>query len=161
MSRLIRREELFAPFEKHFNQLFDKLFGDDGLHSFRSLSRSGYPKIDVLVTDGRYIVEAAVPGVVADELKVEVLPFEESGVGSKQRMLKISGKMARDYQYSNSINYAVKELRRSHFERSMLLPDDIEGDPEAVLDNGILTLTWQLPKSLTPVEAKEITIKKV
>jgi len=75
--------------------------------------------------------------------------------------VKVSGKMARDYQYSKSTEYAIKELRRSYFERLMLLPDDLEGDPEAVIDNGMLRLTWQLPESQKPVEAKVIDVKRV
>lgn len=161
------REALFAPFEQHFNKMFDKIFGDDSLQNLRDFSKTSYPKLDVVISDNRYIVEAAVPGVNPDELKVEILPFKEghyNGRGgvtpSERKMLKISGKMGRDYQYSKSTEYAVKELKRSYFERSMLLPDDLEEDPEAVFDNGMLRLTWKMPEKKRSEKIKEIEIKK-
>jgi hypothetical protein len=39
------------------------------------------------------------------------------------------------------------------------LPDEARGDPEAVVKNGMLTLTWSLEKPLE-AEAKLIPVKK-
>lgn len=166
MTHIIpNRDALFGPFEQHFNRMFDKVFGDDGLQSLRNIGKSGYPKLDVIVSDGRYIIEAAIPGVSPSDLKVEILPYKDEastwGIDSSKRLLKVSGKMSRDYQYSKSTDYAVKELRRSYFERSMLLPSDLEGDPEAVIDNGMLRLTWNLPESQKPNKAKVVDVKRV
>ena len=165
MTHLIRREDLFAPIEQHFNKMFYRMFGSDGLQTVRdNFGRSNYPKLDVLVSDGRYIVECAVPGVKPEDVKVEILPLDDKSLfgidHTTSRMLKISGKMSRDYQYSKNVDYAVKELRRSYFERSMIIPDDIKDDPEAVIENGILRLTWPLPASLK-AEAKVIEVKQV
>lgn len=160
MTHIIRRENFFAPFEQMINKVYDDIASDSGLQALRNYSRSShYPKLDVLTFDNRYVIEAAIPGVKPEDIKVEILPYEGGQPSSK--MLKISGKMSRDYQYSNTIEYSVKELRRSFFERSMLLPDDLEGDPEAVIDNGILRMTWGMPKSMQPTKAKLIDVKKV
>lgn len=152
---LPRREDFFFPLQKEFDKLFDELFGPKRLPSLLNgvKSRSGYPKLDILVTDGKYRIEVAVPGVEPDDLKIEVLP------DGNQRVLRISGRMSHDYQYSNNIDYLFRELTRAKFQRVVRLPDEARGDPEAVIKNGMLTLTWTLEKPLE-AEVKLIPIKK-
>ena len=53
---------------------------------------------------------------------------------------------------------SIRELRRSAFERSVYLPNNIAGDPEAIMKNGILKLTWNLPDKPIP-KIKKIEIK--
>ncbi len=166
MTHLIpRREDLFFPLQQQFDKLFDELFGSKRLPSFLNSvkSRSGYPKLDILVTDGKYRIEVAVPGVEPDDLKIEVLQEEESapfGIdGPKHRLLRLTGRMSHDYQYSNETDYHYRELTRAKFQRVIRLPDEVRGDPEAVVKNGMLTLTWSLEKPLE-AEAKLIPIKK-
>jgi HSP20 family molecular chaperone IbpA len=150
-----RREDVFFPLQQEFDKLFDELFGPKRLPAFLNgvKSRSGYPKLDILVTDGRYRIEVAVPGVDPDNLKVEVVPE------SNHRMLRLVGRMSHDYQYSNDTDYLYRELTRAKFQRVIRLPDEVKGDPEAVFRNGMLTLTWKLEKPLE-AEAKLIPIKK-
>jgi HSP20 family molecular chaperone IbpA len=152
------REEFLFPLQKEFDKLFDTMFGPKRLPSLlNSLkSHSGYPKLDVLVTDGRYRIEAAVPGVPPEELKVEILPGENG-----ERVIRISGKMAHDYQYSKDTEYHYRELTRAKFQRVVSLPNDVKGDPEAVVQDGMLTLTWLLEKPEPSAEVKVIPIQKV
>ena len=156
MTHLVpRREDFFFPLQKEFDKLFDELFGPKRLPSLLNgvKSRSGYPKLDILVTDGKYRIEVAVPGVEPDDLKIEVLP------NSDHRLLRLTGRMSHDYQYSNDTDYYYRELTRAKFQRVIRLPDEVKGDPEAVVKNGMLTLTWSLEKPLE-AEAKLIPIKK-
>jgi HSP20 family molecular chaperone IbpA len=133
------------------------MFGPKRLPSLlNSLKHSNYPKLDILVTDGRYRIEVAVPGVVPDDLKVEILP-ESNG----ERVLRICGKMSHDYQYSKETEYHFRELTRAKFQRVITLPDYVKGDPDATVQNGMLTLTWQLEQPLANPEVKQIPIKKV
>lgn len=153
------------PFQQRFDKLFDQFFGPEGLHSVRSMSRTGYPKLDAYVADGEFRIEASVPGVKHEDLKVEIIPCKEedyplqANVASR-KLLKITGQMDYCYQCSPEAVFQLKELRRSHFERQLLLPETIEGDPEAVLDNGILRLVWKLPQEKKQ-EAKLIPVLKV
>jgi HSP20 family molecular chaperone IbpA len=160
---LPRREDFFFPLQKEFDKLFDELFGPKRLPSLLNgvKSRSGYPKLDILVTDGKYRVEVAVPGVEPDDLKIEILVESDSclGIETHQRVLRISGRMSHDYQYSNNIDYLFRELTRAKFQRIVRLPDEAKGEPEAVIKNGMLTLTWTLEKPLE-AEVKLIPIKK-
>ncbi len=156
MTHLVpRREDFFFPLQKEFDKLFDELFGPKRLPSLLNgvKSRSGYPKLDILVTDGKYRIEVAVPGVEPDDLKIEVLPDGD------QRLLRLTGRMSHDYQYSNNTDYLYRELTRAKFQRVIRLPDEVKGDPEAVIKNGMLTLTWTLEKPLE-AEAKLIPVKK-
>lgn len=159
MTHLIpSREDIMFPLQKEFDKLFDTMFGPKRLHSLLNSvkSHSGYPKLDVLVTDGRFRIEAAVPGVTPEDLKVEILPGDHG-----ERVLRISGKMAHDYQYSKDTEYHYRELTRAKFQRVITLPDDAQGDPEAVVQNGMLTLTWLLEKPEPSAEVKVIPITKV
>lgn len=152
------REDFLFPLQKEFDKLFDTMFGPKRLPSLLNSMKmhSGYPKLDVLVTDGRFRIEAAVPGVTPEDLKVEILPGDRG-----ERVLRISGKMAHDYQYSKETEYQYRELTRAKFQRVISLPDEVKGDPEAVVQNGMLTLTWVLEKPQTSSEVREIPIQKV
>jgi HSP20 family molecular chaperone IbpA len=69
--------------------------------------------------------------------------------------------MSHDYQYAKDTEYQYRELTRAKFQRAMTLPKEVKGDPEAVVQNGMLTLTWQLEKPQQNTEIKQIPIKKV
>ncbi len=144
------REELFYPFEQYFNSVFDNLLNQDGLMSIKS--RVGYPKLDVLTEDGKWIVEVALPGVRTEDISVEILPMKDNSF-----VLKISGRMAEDHQYEQA-TFHVKELRRSMFERSLKLPDYVKGEPDALMKDGILRLTWQVPDLKLP-QKKTVKIR--
>lgn len=166
MTHLIspRREDFLFPLQQQFDKLFDEFFGPQRLPSLLNSvkSRSGYPKLDILVTDGKYRIEVAVPGVEPDDIKIEILvePNGQFGIDAqKQRLLRIMGRMSHDYQYANDIDYYYRELTRAKFQRVIRLPNEVKGDPEAVVKNGMLTLTWTLEKSLE-AETKLIPVKK-
>lgn len=164
------RDVFEAPFQEEFNRLFNSMFSSDSLQSIRSRGRSGYPKLDVLETDKEYVVEAAVPGINSDDLRVEMVPFGEDKVasslhGSKtsasnRMILRLSGKMDYEYQYPENTTFHYKELRRSNFKREILLPDYIEGDPEATYNDGILRLVWKKKELTLASESKLIPIAK-
>lgn len=160
-----RREDIFFPLQQQFDKVFDELFGPKRLPSLLNSvkSRSGYPKLDILVTDGKYRIEVAVPGVEPDDLKVEIIQDRDSlfGIDSvPDRLLRLTGRMSHDYQYSNETDYHHRELTRAKFQRVIRLPEEVKGDPEAVVKNGMLTLTWSLEKKPLEAEAKLIQIKK-
>jgi HSP20 family molecular chaperone IbpA len=116
--------------------------------------------MDVVMEDGVWTIEAAVPGVPLENLKVEIEPYESDpthyGKDGK-RILRISGKME-SAQRSEGAEYYKKELRKSNFERMIVLPEYIKGEPEALLKNGVLTLKWEVPELKKP-EKKSIAIK--
>jgi HSP20 family molecular chaperone IbpA len=50
-------------------------------------------------------------------------------------MLSVSGRVSQEHYVDEKAQYYVRELRRSAFERSVYLPNNITGDPEAVMKN--------------------------
>jgi HSP20 family protein len=161
------RDALFAPVQDEFNRLFDRFFGPDSLHSVRSRGRSGYPKLDVIETDKEYVVEVEVPGINPDDLKVEIVPYEEwsqelryATNAPDRKVLRLSGKKDYDYQYPEGTTWHRKEVRRSQFTRELLLPEFAEDDPEAAYERGILKLVWTKPEEEAKPQAKQIPITK-
>lgn len=142
-----RRNDLFFALEQEFNQFFDGFF-NKGLPNAKS---AAFPKMSAYEKDGQFVVTAATSGMTGDDLKVEVTP---------ENVLVLSGRMAEEYRSPSDAKVYFQELRTSAFERSMRLPDYIEGDPEATLKDGVLTLRWGV-KELPPAEPqpKRIPIK--
>jgi HSP20 family protein len=140
------RDSFFFPIEQVFDNFFDEFWG-----ASKTFSRSGfnYPKMDVTITGDDFTIRAAIPGVDADEIKVEVI----DGV------VRISGEMSEEFK-SEEQNYYVKELCKRKFSREVQLPEDVVDDnPEASLKNGILTLKWKTKIKEEKTKPKIIPIK--
>ncbi|HET9908844.1 MAG TPA: Hsp20/alpha crystallin family protein, partial [Anaerolineales bacterium] len=91
-------------------------------------------------------VKAAMPGIKADEVQIDV-------TGD---VLTIKGEMKHEEETKGKA-WHIREHRWGAFERSVRLPTDVVADKaKADFDNGILTIT--LPKS-EEVKPKTITVK--
>jgi len=146
------REDFFRPFEQVFDEILNQFTGRD-LKSLRSTA--GYPKLDAISLDDEFIVEVAIPGVNPADVQVEI---QHTKIGNDDReLLHISGHME---GYSEDANYHVRELSRRSFRRSMCLPRNLLGDPDAVFRNGLLTLKWKTSAPAPPKpESKVVQIK--
>ncbi len=141
-----RRDDLFRPFEQMFDQIVNQ-FQDN---EFKNL-KSGFPRLDILHDESSFVIEVAMPGVSPEDVRVEIEP-----VNTGHSTLHISGKMERTRQ---DADYYVRELSRRAFRRSVLLPREIKGDPEAVFRNGLLTLSWKHEGSPGVTPIKVISVK--
>ena len=137
-------------------EAMDRLFDDAFTRPF-SLMREGgsawsSPAIDMYQTEDDVVVKAALPGIKADEVQINVTgdiltlrgetKHEEEKTSSSQRKDK---------------SWHIREHRWGAFERSVRLPTGVISDrAKADFDNGILTIT--LPKS-EEVKPKTITVK--
>lgn len=149
------RDELFYPFQSVFDGFFDSFFSDLSPHALKS--RTGFPRWDIYQTETEWIIEVAATGCEPKDMNIEILPSKET---EYKNILRITGRISEEHQLGDHVKYAARELRRSAFERSVYLPNDISGEPEAFMKNGILTLKWKLPeKEKTTV--KKIQIKKL
>jgi HSP20 family molecular chaperone IbpA len=72
--------------------------------------------------------------------------------------VKITGRMNDAYEHTDA-SYYVKQLSRTSFEKVVRLPDNVKGEPDAVLNDGILKLAWDLPTELD--ESKVIRVKSL
>lgn len=150
MNLIPLRDDLFFPLEATFDKFFQDFFNSKSNLNVAK-SNQGYPKANVYEDDNHFKMVFSVPGLKEDNLELEY---------RNDNTVTIRGKMSNEHSTPNSAKYYLRELRTSTFERILLLPDNVQGEPQsAELSNGLLTLTWSLkPKKNESV--KKISIKK-
>jgi HSP20 family protein len=144
MSNLIRWEP--AREMMSLRDAMDRLF-DDAFTRPLSL-RDGWsaPAIDMYQTDDEIVVKAALPGIKADEVQINI-------TGD---VLTLKGEVRQDEEKKEKA-WHIREQRYGSFERSVPLPTAVVADKaKAEFENGILTIT--LPKA-DEVKPRTITVK--
>jgi HSP20 family protein len=145
MSTLIRWEP--AREMMSLREAMDHLF-DDAFTRPVSVSANAWsvPAVDMYQTDNEVIVKAALPGVKADEVQINVTG----------EILTLKGEVKQKEEVKEK-TYHIREQRWGMFERSLALPIEVVADKaKAEFENGVLTIT--LPKA-EEVKPKSITIK--
>lgn len=134
---LVRRPSPFGEIMS-LRQAMDQLFDDSFLRSpFDGLTWSSAAALplDVVSTPDAIVVEAAMPGVVPEEVEITV----EGGT------LTIAGSHRADRSEDEG-DYLVREMRRGSFTRTITLPDGLEPDrAAATFEHGVLSL--RIPKA--------------
>ena len=131
-------------------EAMDRLF-DDAFTRPSSIMRDGgsnwsSPAIDMYQTDNEVVVKAALPGIKANEVQINI-------TGD---VLTLRGETKQEEEQKDK-SWHLREQRWGAFERSIRLPTTVVPDQaKADFDNGILTVT--LPKS-EKVKPKTITVK--
>ena len=112
-----------------FNELFDS--------NFMPRTISNVPAINVKESDKAYTVELAAPGMKKEDFNVNI---DDEG-NLKVRMESKSEKKEED----NDGHYLRREFSYSTFERTLILPEDVDKDKiAATVADGVLTIS--LPK---------------
>ncbi|KAA0284821.1 MAG: Hsp20/alpha crystallin family protein [Anaerolineales bacterium] len=145
MSNLIRWEP--AREMMTLREAMDRLF-DDAFTRPLSLTGNNWsiPAVDMYQTDNEVVVKAALPGIKADEVQINVTG----------EVLTIKGEARQDSETKEKA-YHIREQRWGAFERSIVLPTEVVADKsKADFENGVLTIT--LPKA-DEVKPKTINIK--
>lgn len=145
MSNLIRWEP--AREMMTLREAMDRLF-DDAFTRPLSLSGNSWsiPAVDMYQTDNEVVVKAALPGIKADEVQINVTG----------EVLTLKGEIKQENE-SKEKAYHIREQRWGAFERSLVLPTEVVADKaKADFENGVLTIT--LPKA-EEVKPKTISIK--
>lgn len=124
------------------NLFFDDFFGKD-FFNFPAVERKAettVPAVNVKETENSFIVEAAIPGVKKENVKVEL----------NENVLSISSETKNEANESND-KYTRKEYSYSSFKRSFTIDEDAINTEtiDAKFADGILSIV--LPKK----EAKE------
>lgn len=131
MQSSLTRWEPFADLAELRGRL-DQMFADltpRGEHHFT-------PAVDVVRSDGNLVVKADLPGMTADDVKIEV----------EDEVLTISGEHEEGRE-DESGDYVRRERRWGSFQRSMTLPTGV--DPERIkakTHDGVLEVTVPLPE---------------
>lgn len=88
-----------------------------------------YPRVNVVKKDNILVIEAAIPGYVKEDISVEI----------KDGFLILRGSASSDEDRSANHTYICREIKRSKFQRSFMLPANLElSAVEASFSNGIL-----------------------
>ena len=146
MSNLIRWEPMreMMTLREAMDRLFDDAFtrpvGTNGNNNW------GAPAIDLYQTNDNVTVKAALPGLKAEDVQISI-------TGDA---LTLKGEFKQNNEIKEA-TYQIKEQRYGSFERSVMLPTDVQTDKaKAECEDGVLTIT--LPKA-EQVKPKTITVK--
>lgn len=145
MSNLIRWEP--AREMMSLRDAMDRLF-DDAFTRPLSLRGDGWsaPAIDMYQTDDEIVVKAALPGIKADEVQINITG----------EVLTLKGEVRHEEETKEKA-WHIREQRYGSFERSVALPTAVVSDKaKAEFENGILTIT--LPKA-EEVKPRTISVK--
>ncbi|GAB4399368.1 MAG: Hsp20/alpha crystallin family protein [Anaerolineales bacterium] len=143
MSNIIRWEPMREMMT--LREAMDRLF-DDAFTRPVGVTSSAVPAIDLYQTNDTVVVKAALPGFKPDDVQISV-------TGD---VLTLRGEYKQENEQKDA-TYHVREQRFASFERSVLLPTEVQTDKaKADFENGILTVS--LPKS-EQVKPKTINIK--
>ncbi|HSG42038.1 MAG TPA: Hsp20/alpha crystallin family protein [Anaerolineales bacterium] len=144
MSNLIRWEP--AREMMSLRDAMDRLFDDAFTRPLSLRDAWSVPAIDMFQTDDEIVVKAALPGIKADEVQINVTG----------EVLTLKGEVQQNQEMEEKA-WHIREQRYGSFERSIALPTDVIADKaKADFENGILTIT--LPKA-EEVKPKTITVK--
>ena len=144
MSNLIRWEP--AREMMSLRDAMDRLFDDAFTRPLSLRDVWSVPAIDMFQTDDEIVVKAALPGIKADEVQINVTG----------EVLTLKSEVKQNQEMEEKA-WHIREQRFGSFERSIALPTDVVADKaKADFENGILTIT--LPKA-EEVKPKTITIK--
>ena len=150
MSNLIRWEP--AREMMSLRDAMDRLFDDAFTRPLSIRDNWSVPAVDMYQTDDEIVVKAALPGIKADEVQINITG----------EVLTLKGEVKHEEEKTSSpkgkeIAWHIREQRYGSFERSVVLPTDVVADKaKAEFENGILTIT--LPKA-DEVKPRTITVK--
>jgi HSP20 family protein len=103
-----------------------------------------FPAVDISEQDGKYVIEAALPGFRKDDISIEVT----------SNQVTISGEHDEE---EDDRKRRYTEIRRAAFTRTLVLPRDVDPDSaKATFEDGVLTIRLQ-PTS--PIGTKNIPIE--
>jgi len=125
------------PYET-FERFVDSMFRRDWLHPFwreplfeTMESRERRTSVDVIDKDDHILVRAEMPGIDKKDVSVSMT----------DHLLTIKGTFGRE-EKEEMQHYYRHEIARGAFERSVLLPENIDSSKvEASLNNGVLEVT--------------------
>lgn len=107
------------------------------------------PSMDMYKKGGNLIIKASIPEIDPKDIDVSV----QDGV------LKLKGKSEKKSEVDEK-NYFRKEIKRGSFERSVLLPAEVdEGKAQADYGDGLLTVTVPIKKERKKSAPKKIAVK--
>ncbi len=154
-NTIIEKETIkmtFVKFEplrefENLNTRLHKFFGEFPANVDLGISFS--PRADVFADDKNFFVEAELPGMKKNEIKISL----------QDNILTISGEKKKSDEDNDKKEYFRNERIFGHFSRSFTLPEDIDPTSTgAIFEDGILRISIG-KKETGAVKEKNIEIK--
>jgi len=143
MTTLTRYEPLVGQLDNLFNEFFRPAFVWDN----RASAEVARIRVDVKETGEAYTVDAEIPGVKKDDIRVEIDGNEVA----------IAAEVKRETEEKDGEKWLRTERLHGRFERRFALPQEIDdGKASAKFADGVLSLT--LPKKQAAA-ARKVEIK--
>ncbi len=134
-----------ATLQDEMNRLIESFFGREFLGEPEPAAMMWGPRVDIHETDDMYVVEAELPGLTKDDIKLSVHESTLTLEGEKKLEEEKKGR-----------NWHRQERVYGKFQRSFTLPSAVDANKiSATFKNGVLTI--ELPKS-EAARPKEIPI---
>jgi len=140
VSRALRPVAFNGSLERLMDSMFEEFLApqESGISS---------PRMNVIENDQGFVVEADMPGVAREDIKLSV----------DNRRVSIEGEVKRESTQKDGQNLLHSERLVSKFSRSFTLPAAVdENRAEARLENGVLRLTLPRKEAAQP---KKITVQ--
>ena len=128
-------------FQMGKNRYRDNFFGIDGFID-------NFPAVEIYSNADRTIVRVEVPGLSEKDIELSIT----------EDILSISGEFVKSSSVENGKEYTYlrRERKTGKFQKTIELPAPVDADrAEAVLTNGILTVSFPLKEEVKP---KQISI---
>jgi len=144
--------DFFGPTDALLDRVLSQVFPEfTTVFGTKAFESAAYPKVDIRETEKEFIIEAEIPGLSKDQVRVEV----------KDDILVIKGEKRSEDKKEGK--YHVQEIKRSSFVRSYTLPPDLvdKNTVEAKFQDGVLEVKVQKVKPTPPPkpDVKVIDIK--
>ncbi len=131
------RKNLFSPFDAAFERMMDDFYRDfeRPLTSFGDWENLMiHPSVDIIDTQGVFKVEAEVPGMGPEDLKISITDHALTIQGEKTVSQKDKGR-----------NYAMREIAYGSYQRTISLPESVDTEKvKATFKKGMLWI--EIPK---------------
>ncbi|HKB84834.1 MAG TPA: Hsp20/alpha crystallin family protein [Ignavibacteriaceae bacterium] len=122
----------FEPLREldNLNNRLHRFFGEFPANIDLGFSFS--PRVDISADDNSIFIQAEIPGVKKEDVKISL----------QDNILTISGKKKKNEDVKQDRQYFRNEIIYGEFSRSFTLPEDINPDKvEAEFQNGVLSIT--------------------
>ncbi len=133
--------DFFGPTDALLDRVLSQTFPEfTTIFGTKAFESAAYPKVDIRETEKEFVIEAEIPGLTKDQVRVEV----------KDDVLLIKGEKRSEDKKEGK--YHVQEIKRSSFVRSYTLPPDLvdKSTVKAKFQDGVLEITIQKVKPSPP-----------
>ena len=133
------KDDFITSFDSLFDELINGMYPNEKSRLNKDFFLKGsYPKCNVYSNQNGLFIDAAIPGLDKNDVKIDI----------KEGILSISGNSANSKEDAET-EYYFRELKKSSFQRSFKLSENLDRTKiSARVDNGILNISipFLIPK---------------